>query len=58
MNYKYVELDYKWSKFEIMLMISTVVDVVIWVALLSARLHIWNWIFNPACIDSGAYYMQ
>lgn len=58
MNYKYVEMDYKLSKFEIMLIMSAMVDVVIWVAVLSACLHIWNWIFNPASIDSGVYYMQ
>lgn len=41
-----------------MLIRSAVVDVAIRVAVLSACLHIWNWIFSPASIDSGAYYMQ
>ena len=34
MNYKYVEMDYKWSKFEIMLIRGAMVDVVIWEAAL------------------------
>lgn len=58
MNYKYVEMGKKWTKFEIMLIPSAMVDVVIRVAVLSACLHIWNWILNPASIDSGSYYMQ
>lgn len=56
MNYIYI---YKNGLQTIQMLIrSAVVDVAIRVAVLSACLHIWNWIFSPASIDSGAYYMQ
>lgn len=58
MNYTYIEMDYKWSKFEVMLIRGTMVDVVIWVAFILPGPDIWNWILNPASIDSEAYYMQ